>query len=67
MYEKEMMNGNSLLIRFVNDLPYSDLYGPRREKKTDFVAREQQRRRPACASVQSDQRLCYSLPEKNNS
>ena len=25
---------------------------------------EQQRRRPACASAQSDQRLCYSLIEK---
>ena len=25
---------------------------------------EQQRRRPACASAQSDQRLCYSLFEK---
>ena len=26
-----------------------------------FVACEQQRRRPACASAQSDQRLCHSL------
>ena len=25
-----------------------------------------QRRRPACASAQSDQRLCYSLIKKNN-
>ena len=30
----------------------------------EFVACEQQRRRPACASAQSDQRLCYSLSEK---
>ena len=30
----------------------------------DFVACEQQRRRPACASAQSDERLCYSLSEK---
>ena len=29
-----------------------------------FVAYEQQRCRPACASTQSDQRLCYSLSEK---
>ena len=27
---------------------------------------EQHRRRPACASAQSDQRLCYSLFEKNH-
>ena len=29
--------------------------------KADFVACKQQRRRPACAFVQSDQRLCYLL------
>ena len=28
---------------------------------SDFIANEQQRRRPACASAQSGQRLCYSL------
>ena len=32
-----------------------------RERKFDFVACEQQRRRPACASMQFDQRLCSSL------
>ena len=32
-----------------------------RERKFDFVACEQQRRRPACASTQFDQRLCSSL------
>ena len=31
-----------------------------------FVACEQQRCRPACASAQSDQRLCYSLPGKTS-
>ena len=30
----------------------------------DFDACEQQRRRPACASAQSDQHLFYSLSEK---
>ena len=30
-------------------------------RSPDFVACEQQRRRPACASAQSDLRLCYSL------
>ena len=32
-----------------------------RERKFDVVACEQQRRRPACASTQFDQRLCSSL------
>ena len=31
-----------------------------------FVAGEQQRRRPACASAQPDQRQCRSLPEQYN-
>ena len=30
--------------------------------KPDFGACEQQRRRPACASAQSNQDLCYSVP-----
>ena len=30
-------------------------------RKSVFDVWEQQRRRPACASEQSDQRLCYSL------
>ena len=30
-------------------------------RKPDFVAFEQQRCKPACASEQSDQHLCYSL------
>ena len=33
-------------------------------RNRDFVACEQQRRRPACASAQTDQPLCYSLSEK---
>ena len=33
-------------------------------RNQDFVACEQQRRRPACASAQSGQRLCYALSEK---
>ena len=35
--------------------------------KPDFAACEQQRHRPACASAQSDQHLCYSLSGKHNS
>ena len=35
--------------------------------KADFVACEQPMRRSACASAQSDQSLCYSLPGKKNS
>ena len=31
------------------------------ERKPDFGGCEQQKRKPACASAQSDQRLCYSL------
>ena len=34
--------------------------GPCREK-SDFRVCEQHMRRPACASAQSDQRLCYTL------
>ena len=30
-------------------------------RKPVFDGLEQQRRRPACASAQSEQRLCYSL------
>ena len=33
-------------------------------RNPDFVAWEQQRRRPACMSMQSAQRLCYSLSKK---
>ena len=36
------------------------------ERKPDVAACKLQRRRPACISVQSDQRLCYSLLGKNN-
>ena len=36
-------------------------------RKPDFVACEQQRGRSACASTQSDQRLCYLLYGKYNS
>ena len=35
-------------------------------RKHDFVACEQQRRSPTCASTQSDQSLCYSLHIKND-
>ena len=35
-------------------------------RKPFFGGREQYRRRPACASAQSDQRLCYSLIGKYN-
>ena len=36
-------------------------------RKTDFVECEQQRRRPACASVQSDQCFCCSPARQYNS
>ena len=36
-------------------------------RKPVFGMCEQQRRRPACASAQSDQRLCYSLSGKYSS
>ena len=36
-------------------------------RNPDFVASEQQRHRPDCASAQSGQRLCYSLYRKDNS
>ena len=39
----------------------SHIYAPRHEK-TCFAICEQQSHRLACASAQSDQRLCYSLP-----
>ena len=42
-------------------LKWSIVYGPHREKTCLWGVCEQQRRRPACASVQSDQCLCYSL------
>ena len=35
-------------------------------RKPVFAICVQQRRRSACASAQSDQRLCYSLPRKYN-
>ena len=35
-------------------------------RNSDFAACEQQRRRPVCAFVQSDQYLCYSLSEKQS-
>ena len=36
------------------------------ERKPEVAACECQRRRPACTSAQSDQRLCYSLLGKYN-
>ena len=36
------------------------------ERKPDVAACERQRRRLACTSAQSDQRLCYSLLGKYN-
>ena len=35
-------------------------------RKPVYAICEQQRRRPACAFAQSDQRLCCSLPRQNN-
>ena len=45
----------SLLLLFVGDI-----WASTRENLSSGVC-EQQRHRPACASAQSDQRLCYSL------
>ena len=39
---------------------FSLIVAPTRENLSSWVC-EQQRRRPACASAQTDQRLCYSL------
>ena len=44
----------------------NDIWASTRENLSSRVC-EQHRRRPACASAQSDQRLCYSLSEKNSS
>ena len=41
------------------------MYGPGCEK-TSCLDLQTQRRRPACASTQSDQRLCYSLNRKKH-
>ena len=35
-------------------------------RESDFVAYDQQRCRPACASTKSAQLLCYMLPTKYN-
>ena len=39
------------------------IWASTRENRSSVVC-EKQRRRPACASAQSDQRLCFSLIEK---
>ena len=44
---------------FLHKLNYT--IGPRREKTCLRGFAKKHRRRPACASAQSDQRLCYSL------
>ena len=41
-------------------------YGSRRARKPKVVAFQQQRRRPACADAQSDQRLCCPISGKYN-
>ena len=45
----------SLLVS-LSELPYGSM-----RENLSLVVYEQQRHRPACASMQSDQRLCYSL------
>ena len=40
---------------------------PSLQEKPDFVACKQQWLRPACASMQSDQGLCYSISKRYNS
>ena len=42
----------------------SSLISASTQEKPDFVAGKQQRHRPSCPSSQSDQCLCYSLPEE---
>ena len=41
--------------------PWQHIFGPRLEKTCLRGFAKQQRRRPACATAQPDQRLCYSL------
>ena len=50
-------------------LQWEDPYGPCRGKTClqGFANNKEQRSRPTCASLQSDQRLCYSLYEKYSS
>ena len=57
LFENRMPIINALRLT-IND---TGLIEPRHEK-TCFCICEQQRRRSACASAQSDQRLCCSLP-----
>ena len=56
--------GRHSLIRLIDLIPNSN-WASSRENLSSEV-REQQRRRPACASAQSDQRLCYSLFGKHH-
>ena len=58
-----------LLYRYMNastnDTEYQENYHIGHDgRQPDFVACEQQKRRPACAFAQSDQHLCYSVSGK---
>ena len=58
-----------LLYRYMNastnDTEYQENYHIGHDaREPDFVACEQQKRRPACAFTQSDQHLCYSVSGK---
>ena len=54
----DLLHPGKLYVIFV-----SKIWASTRENLSSGVC-EQHRRRPACASAQSDQRLCYSLFEK---
>ena len=52
----------TLLVRIIT-ISASHIWASTRENQSSGVCK-QQRRRPACASAQSDHRLCFSLYEK---
>ena len=56
---KRLMNKNKWVLHMTKSLIKSQMGLDAR--KSVFGVCEQQRRRPACASAQSDQRICYSL------
>ena len=54
-------------IQDLLNMEFIVLYMGLNPRKPDFAACEQQRRRQACTSAQSDQHLCYSNSGKYNS
>ena len=48
-------------LKYIVYLHLQYMYGPRRKKTLSLAVCEQRRRRLVCASLQSDQCLCYLL------